>query len=129
MRTRYCDFRMKEVVNVCDGCRLGYVTDLELELPEGRICAIILPGPCRWLGLFGHDGEFIIPWQCIKHSGRDRPRALPRPATQGAVRSDVCIVGADILRTAGRIRPRYDSALRAVCRPLRKHEETKEKEI
>ena len=71
MRTRYCDFRMKEVVNVCDGCRFGYVTDLELELPEGRICAIVLPGPCRWLGLFGHDGELVIPWPCIKQVGED----------------------------------------------------------
>lgn len=91
MRVRYSDYRMKEVVNVCDGCRLGYVCDLELELPEGRICAIVLPGPCRWFGLFGHDGEFVIPWSCIRQVGgdvilveidrgkvhRQRPKRLP----------------------------------------------------
>lgn len=71
MITRYSDFRMKEVVNISDGCRLGYVCDLELELPEGRICAIILPGPCKWLGMFGRDGEFVIPWHCIKQVGAD----------------------------------------------------------
>ena len=71
MRTRYSEFRMKEVVNVCDGCRLGYVSDLELELPDGHVCAIVLPGPCRWMGLLGHDGELVIPWQCIRQIGAD----------------------------------------------------------
>lgn len=71
MRTRYSEFRMKEVVNVCDGARLGYVCDLDLELPEGQICALVVPGPCRWLGLFGHDGELVIPWCCIKQIGED----------------------------------------------------------
>ena len=71
MISRYSDFRMKEVVNVSDGCRLGYVTDLELELPEGHVCAIILPGPCKWFGLLGHDGELVIPWHCIRQVGSD----------------------------------------------------------
>ena len=71
MLSRYSDFRMKEVVNVCDGRRLGYVCDLQLELPEGRLCAIILPGPCRFWGLFGRDGELVIPWQCIRQIGED----------------------------------------------------------
>ncbi len=71
MTTRYGDFRCKEVVNVTDGCRLGYVRDLELELPEGRITAIYVPGPCRFFGLFGHDGQYLIPWHCIQRFGRD----------------------------------------------------------
>ena len=71
MITRYSDYRAKEVVNICDGCRLGYVCDLEFELPDGRIRAIILPGPCKWLGLLGHDGELVIPWHCIRQVGAD----------------------------------------------------------
>lgn len=71
MQTRYSEFRMKEVINTSDGCRLGYVCDLELQLPEGRICAIIVPGPCKWLGMFGRDDEFVIPWECIKRVGED----------------------------------------------------------
>ena len=68
---RYTDLRCKEVINVCDGCRLGCVCDVEVALPEGRVCAIWVPGPWRWLGLFGHDGYYRIPWSSIRRAGDD----------------------------------------------------------
>ncbi len=68
---RYAELRCKEVINLCDGCRLGYVCDLELELPEGQICAIWVPGPWRWRGLFGRDGCYRIPWSRIQRIGGD----------------------------------------------------------
>ena len=34
MQCRIADLRCKEVVNICDGCRLGYAGDLELKIPE-----------------------------------------------------------------------------------------------
>ena len=71
MLSRLSDFRMKEVINISDGRRLGYISDLDLEMPEGRICAIVVPGPCKWLGLFGRDAEYVIPWHCIKRIGGD----------------------------------------------------------
>ena len=36
---RFTELRCKEIINIRDGCRLGYVCDTELELPEGRVCA------------------------------------------------------------------------------------------
>lgn len=33
---RFCELKQKEVINVCDGCRLGYVTDLELDVCTGK---------------------------------------------------------------------------------------------
>ena len=71
MNCRFTDLRCKEVINICDGCRLGYVGDAELKLPEGEIVAIIVPGPCRFLGLFGRGEEYYIPWGCIKKIGDD----------------------------------------------------------
>ena len=68
---RYTDLRCKEVINVCDGCRLGFVCDVEVELPEGRVCALWVPGPWRWLGLFGRDGYYRIPWSRIQRIGSD----------------------------------------------------------
>lgn len=68
---RYTDLRCKEVINVCDGCRVGCVCDVELELPEGRVCALWVPGPWRWLGLFGHDGWYRIPWSQVQRIGAD----------------------------------------------------------
>ena len=45
MNCRFADFRCKEVINICDGCRLGYVGDVECRLPDGQITALIIPGP------------------------------------------------------------------------------------
>ena len=31
----------------------------------------MVPGPCRFLGLFGRDSDYIIPWGCIRRIGED----------------------------------------------------------
>lgn len=72
MQCRMRDMRNKEVINICDGCRLGYVCDLDIKLPEGQIVALIACGPCRWFfGLFGRGDEYYIPWECIQRIGND----------------------------------------------------------
>ena len=58
MQCRIRDFRCKEVINVCDGCRLGYVSDLDVRVPEGQVVAIIVYGPGRFFGRFGRGEEF-----------------------------------------------------------------------
>ena len=68
---RMSELKKREVINVCDGCRLGYVSDLELRLPEGDICALIVYGPPRFFGLFGRGEEYYIPWECIQRVGDD----------------------------------------------------------
>lgn len=57
---RICDLREKEVINVCDGERLGYVSDVEFDLCTGRITHIIVPGACKYFGLFGRVEEYVI---------------------------------------------------------------------
>lgn len=71
MVARYSEFRCKEVINIMDGSRLGYVNDLEMDQDCGKILAIIVPGPCRFLGLFGRETDFVIPWPCIRRVGDD----------------------------------------------------------
>ncbi len=71
MQSRFSELRNKEVIHVCEGCRLGYVSDLIFEQPSGRICALIIPGPCRFLGLFGRQDDYVIPWQCVRKVGED----------------------------------------------------------
>ena len=71
MQCRMAELRYKEVINICDGCRLGFVGDAEILLPDGKVCALIVPGPCRFFGLFGRGEEFYIPWECIKQIGDD----------------------------------------------------------
>ena len=65
------DLRIKDVVNVADGRRLGPISDLELDLESGRITAIVVSGPGRVLGLFGRDNDYVIPWERIHKIGVD----------------------------------------------------------
>ena len=71
MQQRFSDLKCKEIINICDGARLGDVSDLELELPAGRVAALIVPGPNRFFGLFGRECDYCIPWPCIKRIGED----------------------------------------------------------
>jgi YlmC/YmxH family sporulation protein len=68
---RSSDFRQKEVVNITDGKRLGFVSDVEIDLESGKIDAIVLPGVGKLFGLLGKDREFIIPWGKIVKIGED----------------------------------------------------------
>ncbi len=65
------EFQTKDVVNVLDGRRLGHVSDLELNLHHGRVEAIIIPGPGKFLGLFGSKNDIVIPWKNIVKIGKD----------------------------------------------------------
>ncbi|MFD2116213.1 PRC-barrel domain-containing protein [Paenibacillus yanchengensis] len=66
------DFQTKDVINIVDGKRLGQVTDLELDLRQGRIEAIVVPQMTKFLGIFGNGGtEIIIPWRNIVKIGTD----------------------------------------------------------
>jgi len=65
------DLRQKEVINTNDGARYGFVSDLEINVEEGKILNIIVPGPGRVLGVFGRDQEYRIPWSVINKIGED----------------------------------------------------------
>lgn len=71
MGVRITELHCKEVICVGDGRRLGFVSDVEIEVPEGNVVALIVPGPCRFLGLFGRKDDFVIPWRCIRRIGPD----------------------------------------------------------
>ncbi len=71
MIERFSCLRRKEVINICDGSRLGYAGDLELKLPEGEAKALIVYGPCRFFGLFGRGEDYYVPWECIRRFGDD----------------------------------------------------------
>lgn len=68
---RTAELKQKEVINLSDGRRLGFVSDVEINMEDGRLEAIIIPGPGRLFGLIGKDGEAVIPWSGIKKIGED----------------------------------------------------------
>ncbi|WP_248926593.1 YlmC/YmxH family sporulation protein [Paenibacillus hamazuiensis] len=65
------DFQSKDVINIVDGKKLGQISDLELDLRNGRIDSIVVPNQSRFFGLFGGTTDVIIPWKNIVKIGMD----------------------------------------------------------
>ena len=68
---RVSDLRQRDVVNVVDGRRLGMIKDFHLDVGEGRIRAIVLPGMGKFLGLWGKNDDVEVPWEKIIKIGVD----------------------------------------------------------
>lgn len=71
METRVADLRCKEVVNVSDGSRFGFVSDVEMDLDSGQVQALVVPGRLRLFGLLGREEERRIPWDQVRRFGED----------------------------------------------------------
>lgn len=69
--TRFSKLRQKEVVNVQDGARLGFICDLIVDHCTGKICGIVVPGPSRFSFLFRGERDQVIPWRNIRKIGED----------------------------------------------------------
>jgi len=71
MNQRASELRLKEVISINDGKRLGNVYDMELDTETGQIKSIIIPGGGKVLGFLGRGEEFIIPWSKVQKIGVD----------------------------------------------------------
>ncbi|GLC81042.1 PRC-barrel domain-containing protein [Lacrimispora brassicae] len=68
---RICDLRQKEVINICDCRRLGYVGDVDFDMETGCLIAIIVPGPGCFCGFLVREKEYVIPFCDIRQVGPD----------------------------------------------------------
>jgi YlmC/YmxH family sporulation protein len=68
---RLCELRDKEVINICSGRRLGCIVDVEINVCNGEVEAVIIPGPGKICGFLGTDCEYVIPFACIRKIGPD----------------------------------------------------------
>ncbi len=64
------ELRNKEVINICDGRRLGCVIDVEFSVCDGKILSLIVPGEEK-ISLFGKCEGIHIPWCKIDKIGDD----------------------------------------------------------
>lgn len=71
MSKKGLDFKHKEVINIMDGKRLGFVQDVNANLETGTITSIIVPGSTRLISFFSSSNDIIIPWENIKCIGDD----------------------------------------------------------
>lgn len=65
------DLRQREVINIVDGKRLGFVSDFDIDLERGVIKSIIIPGQSKLFSIFSKTGDYVIPWEQIKTIGYD----------------------------------------------------------
>ncbi len=65
----FSELRCKEVVNACDGRKLGKITDIIFSNETGKIKGIVTPYAKRSLLSKGQD--VFIPWRCVRKLGED----------------------------------------------------------
>jgi YlmC/YmxH family sporulation protein len=68
---RIATLKHKEVINIRDGFRLGYVCDVVIDVKCGRLLSLIVPGACCMFGIFGRDKEYVIDLCCVVQIGED----------------------------------------------------------
>ena len=71
MESRIAELRDKEVIDVSDGSRFGYVGDVEVDLETGKIRSLVVPGRLRLFGLLGREEDRLFPWEAVRRFGED----------------------------------------------------------
>lgn len=71
MICRIADLQYKEVIDITDGTRYGFVSDVELDPDRGAIQSIVVRGRPRLLGLLGREADAVFPWSAVKRFGTD----------------------------------------------------------
>ena len=68
---RTSELQVKDVINIVDGKRLGWMRDIEVDLERGRVTAIIVPRPGGLFGWFSRSRDYVIPWENVFRIGED----------------------------------------------------------
>lgn len=71
MLCRITDMHNKEVINVCDGTRIGCVDDVEVDTCTAQLLAIVIHGRPKCMGFMGHEDDIIISWKEIEVIGEE----------------------------------------------------------
>ena len=71
MKCRVSELRYKEIIDVADGCRYGFVGDAEVDLETGEVTQLIVPGRLRLFGLLGRWEDAVFPWSSVRRIGAD----------------------------------------------------------
>ena len=67
----FTELQKKEVINADDGTRLGFVSNIDIDLEKGVITAIRIPASSKVFNMFGKREDHIIEWNRIKKIGDD----------------------------------------------------------
>lgn len=65
------DLRRKEVIDITNGERLGYIDDAQMDLRTSEIKSLMIYGRQRLFGLLGREDDLLIPCHDIRVVGTD----------------------------------------------------------
>ncbi|WP_204900079.1 YlmC/YmxH family sporulation protein [Pseudoflavonifractor capillosus] len=65
------ELQYKEIIDIADGTRYGYIGDVEIDVQTGAIQSVIISGRPRLFGLLGREPDTIFPWSSITRFGED----------------------------------------------------------
>jgi YlmC/YmxH family sporulation protein len=71
MDLSFCELRAKEVVNICDGKKMGNIIDLIFDSTCAQITGIVVPAEKSFLNIFKAPNDIFIPYNRIKKIGTD----------------------------------------------------------
>ncbi len=81
MICRIVDMKNKEVISMKDGCRIGCVDDVEVDMHCAKLVAIIVHGRLKCFGLLGREDDIVIKWENIEVIGEDTILVKCHPVT------------------------------------------------
>lgn len=65
------ELKLKEVINIENGEKLGFVDDIEFESETGSVAAIVIFGRKRLFGFLGKDSDIIFSCKDVELIGKD----------------------------------------------------------
>ncbi|MGN0613731.1 MAG: YlmC/YmxH family sporulation protein [Porcipelethomonas sp.] len=65
------ELKSKEVINVENGEKLGFIDDIEFESESGSVVALVIFGRNRLWGLLGKDEDIVLSCRDIELIGKD----------------------------------------------------------
>ena len=71
MKCTLSEIRNKEIINIKNGARLGYIDDVKFETETASIKSFIIYGRTRFFGFLGKEDDLVITCDEIKVVGVD----------------------------------------------------------
>lgn len=65
------EMKEKEVINIRNGVKMGFIYDFEIDLEKGEVVAVIIPSFGKVFGIFSKNRDITIPWKNIFKIGQD----------------------------------------------------------
>lgn len=71
MNANFKQFKAKEIIDINDGSKVGYVDDMIFDTETADVVSLVVYGRYRFFGLLGREDDIVIDWNSIETIGED----------------------------------------------------------